>query len=58
MVWRHPRVHSYYNNQDGRVITNAPWTLVDYWRMTEQPDLDDYVLRHEPAASGAGGHNA
>jgi len=42
MVWRHPRVHSYYNNDDGRVVTNAPWRLLDYWRMTREPAPDDY----------------
>jgi 4-hydroxyacetophenone monooxygenase len=45
MIWRHPLVHSYYNNSRGRVTTNAPWRLIDYWRMTRRPDLADYVLR-------------
>ena len=27
LVWRHPRVHSYYNNDAGRVTTNMPWKL-------------------------------
>jgi len=44
MVWRHPRVHSYYNNDDGRVVTNAPWRLLDYWRMTREPECDDYIF--------------
>jgi 4-hydroxyacetophenone monooxygenase len=47
MVWRHPRVHSYYNNSKGRVITNAPWRLLDYWAMTRSPDLADYSLGQE-----------
>jgi 4-hydroxyacetophenone monooxygenase len=47
LVWRHPKVHSYYNNSRGRVTTNAPWRLVDYWRMTKHPDLGDYVLREQ-----------
>ena len=38
------QVHSYYNNDDGRVVTNAPWRLLDYWRMTREPDPDDFVL--------------
>ena len=46
LVWRHPKVHSYYNNDRGRVTTNCPWTLLDYWRMTKRPDLDDFVVRH------------
>lgn len=44
LVWRHPRVHSYYNNDAGRVTTNMPWKLVDYWRMTHEPVLDDFVV--------------
>jgi len=50
-VWRHPRVHSYYNSDDGRVVTNAPWRLIDYWRMTCQPDPRDYDF--VPARAGA-----
>lgn len=45
LVWRHHRVHSYYNNSKGRVTTNMPWKLYDYWRMTHEPELDDFVVR-------------
>ena len=45
LVWRHPRVHSYYNNRAGRVTTNMPWTLLEYWRMTREPSLDDFAVR-------------
>jgi len=45
LVWRHPRVHSYYNNEAGRVTTNMPWKLLEYWRMTREPELDDFVVR-------------
>ena len=44
MVWRHPRVKSYYNNSEGRVITNVPWTMYDYWDMTRRVDLKDYAI--------------
>lgn len=44
MVWRHPKVKSYYNNRSGRVITNAPWTLHAYWDMTRSPDFSDYDI--------------
>jgi 4-hydroxyacetophenone monooxygenase len=55
MVWRHPKVHSYYNNRYGRVTTNAPWRLIDYWRMTRAPDLADFILTpiDDAARSGA-----
>jgi 4-hydroxyacetophenone monooxygenase len=49
MVWRHPRVRSYYNNRHGRVTTNAPWRLVDYWQMTREPALTDFILTHDPS---------
>lgn len=42
MVWRHPKVRSYYNNKSGRVITNVPWTMYQYWAMTRSPDLKEY----------------
>jgi 4-hydroxyacetophenone monooxygenase len=47
LVWRHPRVHSYYNNSRGRVTTNAPWRLFDYWRMTRHPDMSEYLIEVE-----------
>ena len=52
MVWRHPRVHSYYNNDKGRVVTNAPWRLLDYWAMTKSPKLTDFSLREAVASEG------
>lgn len=51
LVWRHPKVHSYYNNRAGRVTTNAPWKLIDYWRMTREPDPRDFVIRCDEDAS-------
>jgi 4-hydroxyacetophenone monooxygenase len=54
MVWRHPKVRSYYNNRYGRVTTNAPWRLIDYWRMTRAPDLADFVLTPADAVARAG----
>jgi len=45
MVWRHPRVHSYYNNSRGRVTTNVPWRMLDYWKLVRDPDLADFIPR-------------
>src|SRR4051812_14293493 len=53
LVWRHPRVHSYYNNSKGRVTTNMPWKLLDYWRMTKEPVLDDFVVSGGVSGAGA-----
>jgi 4-hydroxyacetophenone monooxygenase len=47
LLWSHPGVESYYKNAFGRVVTNSPWRVVDYWHMTRQPDLADYVVEHK-----------
>jgi len=44
MVWSHPGMDSWYKNSKGRVTTTSPWRLVDYWKWTREPDLDDYEL--------------
>ena len=44
LVWSHPRVRSYYNNKEGRVTTNAPWRMIEYWQMTRKAELSDYRL--------------
>jgi 4-hydroxyacetophenone monooxygenase len=44
MVWTHPGTDNWYRNSKGRVITNSPWRLVDYWTMTETPELDDFIV--------------
>jgi 4-hydroxyacetophenone monooxygenase len=45
LVWSHPGMNSWYKNASGRVTTTSPWRLVDYWRWTKEPELDDYDLR-------------
>ena len=42
MVWTHDKVNSWYRNGTGRVITNSPWRLVDYWNFTKEPKEEDY----------------
>jgi 4-hydroxyacetophenone monooxygenase len=54
LVWRHPKVRSYYNNSRGRVTTNAPWRLVDYWRMTTRPHMGEYLLTRADHRGGVG----
>jgi 4-hydroxyacetophenone monooxygenase len=41
-------METYYRNAAGRVVTNMPWRVVDYWHMTRRPDLADFTV--EPAA--------
>jgi 4-hydroxyacetophenone monooxygenase len=51
MVWAHPGMGNWYRNVAGRVVTNFPWRVVDYWRMTERASLDDYACGRRAAAS-------
>lgn len=44
-VWTHPGMSSWYKNRHGRVTTNLPWRLVDYWHSTRRPDLADFAGR-------------
>lgn len=45
MVWSHPGMSNWYRNRKGRVFANSPWRLVDYWRMTRTPDLNDFIVQ-------------
>jgi 4-hydroxyacetophenone monooxygenase len=45
MVWSHPSIKSsWYRNAEGKLTVLSPWKLLDYWRWTQQPDLDEFVL--------------
>ncbi len=43
-VWSTPGVSSWFKNSSGRVTTNSPWRLVEYWQMTRRIDPADYQL--------------
>jgi 4-hydroxyacetophenone monooxygenase len=51
MVWSVSSGDTWYRNRKGRVTANMPWTTFEYWEMTQQVDLDDFILR-QAAASG------
>ncbi len=42
MVWQHPKVSSWYQNSQGKVVTTSPWRLVEYWNWTNNFNHDDY----------------
>ncbi|MGU3492994.1 flavin-containing monooxygenase [Xanthobacteraceae bacterium A53D] len=42
LVWSHPSVGTWYKNSSGRIITNQPWRLVDYWKLTHRAAPTDY----------------
>lgn len=49
MIWTHPGMSTYYRNARGRVVSVMPWRLVDYWGMTHDPDLGEFVVRQPTA---------
>jgi 4-hydroxyacetophenone monooxygenase len=49
MVWTHEGVRNWYKNSQGRVTTNSPWRIVDYWTMTRAPEEDAFILERGPA---------
>jgi 4-hydroxyacetophenone monooxygenase len=42
MVWGVSTVNTWYKNAKGRVTQNWPFSLLDYWRETREPNLADY----------------
>ncbi|MCX4095838.1 flavin-containing monooxygenase [Nocardia sp. alder85J] len=46
MVYAVDGVHNYYRNTSGRVVTNSPWSVPDYFARTSQPDLSDFHITH------------
>ncbi|MGI9611525.1 MAG: monooxygenase, partial [Acidimicrobiales bacterium] len=43
MVWTHPGMSTYYRNERGRIVVNSPYRNVDFFEMTSEANLDDYV---------------
>ncbi len=44
MAWGVSSVNSWYKNATGRSAQNWPFSLLEYWQQTREPDLDDYEL--------------
>ncbi len=44
MVYAMDGVQNYYRNSKGRVVTNSPWAVPDYFARTSQPNLADYTI--------------
>ena len=45
MVWTQQDISNWYRNSRGRIVTNSPWKLLEYWEMTRRPDLADFSIR-------------
>ncbi len=43
LIWTHPGMTNWYRNRAGRIVAIMPWRLVDYWWMTREVTLDDFV---------------
>lgn len=44
-VWTHRGMSTYYRNSRGRVVFVMPFLNVEYWNMTNRPDLENYTVR-------------
>jgi 4-hydroxyacetophenone monooxygenase len=42
MAWGASDVNTWYKNASGRITQNWPFTLLEYWNRTRQPNPDDY----------------
>lgn len=51
MVWTHPGMTTYYRNSRGRITINSPYRNVDFFEMTREVNLHDYVT--EPTTQAA-----
>lgn len=43
-AWGASSVNSWYKNEKGHVTQNWPFSLLEYWRQTREPDPSDYEL--------------
>lgn len=50
MIWSHRGMGTWYRNDQGRVVTNMPWRVVDYWHLTRHFELDDFDVVAEEAS--------
>ena len=44
MIWTHRGMRNWYRNASGRVVTNSPWRVADYYLRTQHPNLADFEL--------------
>ena len=43
MLWTHPGMQSYYSNARGRIVVNSPFRNVDFFEMTREAHLSEYI---------------
>lgn len=47
MIWAVSSGSTWYRNSAGRVVSNMPWATPEYWNLTSQVNLDDYILQYD-----------
>ena len=52
LIWTHRGMDTWYRNEHGRVVSILPWRLVDYWRLTREPDIADFAAAADLAQAG------
>ena len=52
-VWSTSYGTSYFRNASGRVTTNSPWSLLEMWSWTREPDPADFVGGQQPVTATA-----
>lgn len=50
LSWSHPSVNTWYKNASGRIVTNQPWKLIEYWELTKDFNANDYEILLVPSA--------
>lgn len=53
MIWTHKGMSNWYRNARGRVVAPTPFRNDDYWHMTRNSGLADYIVREGNAATRA-----
>jgi 4-hydroxyacetophenone monooxygenase len=43
-VWGDAGCTSWYKTKDGRIVNNSPWTLLDYYTLTKEFDVQNYNI--------------
>jgi len=43
-VWSTDYGTTYFRNASGRVTTNSPWSLLEMWTWSQEPDPDDFLV--------------
>jgi 4-hydroxyacetophenone monooxygenase len=53
MAWGVSSVSTWYKNATGRTAQNWPFSLLEYWQQTREPDLNDFEVLPQPASASS-----